>query len=116
MSHKVIFPIFLLGALLLGGCTAVVVGGAAAGGYYVGKDERSVGQITDDGLITSKVNAKYVNDDLVKARDINVDTYYNVVYLYGHVNSQAAWDRAVALARSVKGVKKVVATKLQIIK
>jgi hyperosmotically inducible protein len=116
MTRNILLPLLLVNALLLGGCTAVVVGGAAAGGYYVGKDERTVGQITDDGLITSKVNAKYVNDDLVKARDINVDTYNNVVYLYGHVGSQAAWDRAVALARSVKGVKKVVATKLRIIK
>ncbi|MGD8514641.1 MAG: BON domain-containing protein [Granulosicoccaceae bacterium] len=116
MNRNVFFPVILLSVLLLGGCTAAVVGGAAVGGYYVGKDERSVGQITEDGVITSKVNAKYVNDNLVKARDINVDTYNNVVYLYGHVDSQAAYDRAVALARSVKGVKQVVSSKLRIIK
>ncbi|MGD8999446.1 MAG: BON domain-containing protein [Granulosicoccaceae bacterium] len=116
MNRNMFFPLILLSALLLGGCTAAMVGGAAVGGYYVGKDERSVGQITEDGVITSKVNAKYVNDNLVKARDINVDTYNNVVYLYGHVDSRAAYDRAVALARSVKGVKQVVSTKLKIIK
>lgn len=115
MSRKFVYPLLILVLLQLGGCAAAVVGGAAAGGYYVGKDPRSVGQITDDGVITSKVNALYVNDGLVKARDINVDTYNNVVYLYGVVSSQAAHDRAVELARSVSGVNKVV-SKIRVIK
>ena len=95
-------------ALMLSGCAAVVVGGAAAGGYYVGKDERSVGEIADDAAITAKVNGKFLNDDLIKTFDIDVDTYRGTVYLYGHVRSTRARNRAAALAGSVKGVKKVV--------
>lgn len=93
---------------LLGGCAAAVVGGAAAGGYYVGTDERSVGEIADDASITSTVNTRFIQDDMVKARTINVDTYRGVVTLYGTVSSQAVIDRAVEIARGVKGVRQVV--------
>ncbi len=97
----------LSAGVLLSGCGALVVGGAAAGGYYVGKDERSIGQISEDATITSSINAKYVKDDLVSALDINVDTRNGVVTLYGSVSSSAVAARAVQLARGVKGVKQV---------
>ncbi|MEA3274291.1 MAG: BON domain-containing protein [Pseudomonadota bacterium] len=104
-----IVVIAVLGIVLfLQGCAAAVVGGAAAGGYYVGKDERTIGEITEDASITTKINAKFVGDDLVKTFDIDVDTYRRTVYLYGHVDSAAARGRAVSLARSVKGVRSVV--------
>lgn len=93
---------------LLGGCAAAVVGGAAAGGYYVGKDDRSAGQIAQDATITSSVNTRYLGDDLVQARIINVDTYNGVVTLYGNVPNQTVVDRAVQLAQGVKGVRQVV--------
>lgn len=92
----------------LGGCAAVVVGGAAAGGYYVGQDERTAAQIATDASITSTINTRYVQDGMVKARTINVDTYNGVVTLYGTVPSQAVADRAVNIARGVKNVRQVV--------
>jgi len=101
--------VFLIVVLYcLNGCGALVVGGAAAGGYYVGKDERSVGQIADDATITSAINTKYVRDNQVSALDINVDTYRGVVTLHGSVSSKSAAARAVELARSTRGVRKVV--------
>ena len=93
---------------LLSGCAAAVVGGAAAGGYYAGKDERSAGVIAQDAAITSAVNTRFIGDDLVQARIINVDTYSGVVTLYGTVPNQTVVDRAVELARGVKGVREVV--------
>lgn len=93
---------------LLSGCAAAVVGGAAAGGYYVGQDERSAGQIAQDASITATVNTRFLRDDMVKARTINVDTYNGVVTLYGEVSSQAIVDRAVSIARGVNGVRQVV--------
>lgn len=92
---------------LLSGCAAALVGGAAAGGYYVGTDERDVGQITKDASITASINTKFVRDDYIKTFDINVDTYNGVVQLYGNVDSNKVAKRAVQLATSVKGVKKV---------
>lgn len=101
--------IVLLCGLLpaLSGCGALVVGGAATGGYYVGQDERSAGEISRDATITSTINTRYVRDRDVSAMDINVDTYRGVVTLYGSVASQRAADRAVEIARGVKGVKQV---------
>lgn len=94
--------------LLLSGCAPVLIGGAAVGGYYVGKDDRSVGQIASDAGITATINAKYAKDSEVSAIDINVDTRYGVVVLYGSVSSQHIANRAVEIARSTKGVKNVI--------
>lgn len=105
---KVVLVLVLTMASLLSGCGALVVGGAAAGGYYVGKDERTLGEITDDASITSSINAKYVKDKQVSALDINVDTRRGVVTLYGSVDSQAVASRAIEIARATRGVKQVI--------
>jgi hyperosmotically inducible periplasmic protein len=62
---------------------------------------------TDAG-ITTKVKSKLAADDTVKAYQIDVDTKDKVVTLSGNVDSQAAKDQAVALARSTEGVADVV--------
>jgi len=103
------------GLLLLSGCIAVVAGGAAAGGYYVGKDERSVGEIADDAAITAKVKTLLIREKNIKSLDINVDTYRRVVTLNGKVRSRRERSRAVKLAKSVKSVEKVV-SKLEIVR
>ncbi len=98
----------ILAVLTTTACVPALVGGAAAGGYYVGQDDRNVTVIAQDASITAEVKAKYLKDDLVKALDINVDTYNGVVTLYGHVPNRATADRAVRLARGTKDVKRVV--------
>lgn len=62
---------------------------------------------TDAG-ITTKVKSKLAADDTVKAYQIDVDTREKVVTLSGNVDSQAAKDQAVAIARSTEGVADVV--------
>lgn len=93
--------------VLLGGCAAAVIGGAAAGGYYIGKDERSASQIADDAAITATVKAKLIADSEVKALDINVSTYENVVILQGKVAAASQRSRAEKLARESRGVRSV---------
>lgn len=115
MNKAVAIGVLFLSMGLLSGCGALVVGGAAAGGYYVGKDERTLGEITDDASITSSINASYVKDSQVSALDINVDTRRGVVTLYGSVDSQAVASRAVEIARSTKGVKQVI-SKLTVVR
>lgn len=112
MSLRIMVIALLASTVALSGCAALLVGGAAAGGYYVGKDERSAGEMTDDGVITAAVKSKFIGDDIVKARNINVDTYRRVVSLRGTVDSVAARDRAISLARSVDNVVRVVADEL----
>jgi hyperosmotically inducible protein len=62
---------------------------------------------TDAG-ITTKVKSKLAADDTVKAYQIDVDTKDKVVTLSGNVDSAAAKDQAVALARGTEGVADVV--------
>jgi len=116
VNTRTIGILLTLGSLLLlSGCIAVVAGGAAAGGYYVGKDERSVGEIADDAAITAKVKTLLIREKNIKSLDINVDTYRRVVTLNGKVRSRGERSRAVKLASSVKGVENVV-SKLEIVR
>ncbi|ORU90730.1 MAG: hypothetical protein A6F71_07120 [Cycloclasticus sp. symbiont of Poecilosclerida sp. M] len=92
-----------------------MVGGAGAGGYTIGTDERKIGVIADDVSITASIKTTLIKDDQIDAFDINVDTYRGVVTLHGHVKSSALATRAVRLARTIKGVKKVM-SKLAVIK
>ena len=61
-----------------------------------------------DAGITTKVKTKLAADSTVKAHEINVDTKDRVVTLTGSVDSTAAKDQAVALARGTEGVADVV--------
>mgnify|MGYP003721234557 CR=1 FL=1 len=109
---SVIFSIFF--TLLLTGCTTVLIGGAGAGGYVVGTDERPVGVISEDIAITTSVKAALIKDEQIEAFDINVDTYRSVVTLHGDVKNSSQLNRAIQLARTVKGVKNVI-SKLAVI-
>jgi hyperosmotically inducible protein len=68
----------------------------------------SVACAQTDAGITGKVKSKLAADDTVKAYQIDVDTKDKVVTLSGNVDSSAAKDQAVALARGTEGVADVV--------
>jgi len=96
-------------AFLQAGCTTLVIGGGTSGGgSRVAGDQRTAGEISNDRTITSVINSKYVNDDLVSAFDVNVNTYQGVVTLNGTVSTRAAASRAVVLARDTRNVKRVI--------
>jgi hyperosmotically inducible protein len=95
--------VVLVLAGLLQGCGSLIVGGGSpGGGSYSG------GQSSGDAAITSSINSRFVSDSLVRALDIRVSTYQGVVTLYGSVESAAVAARAVELARSTSGVRRVV--------
>lgn len=81
---------------LLAGCQSYREGGS-----------RTVGEFTDDVGILSSVKAALVRDDEVKGFRINVDVRKGVVSLYGRVPSAYARNKAVEIARGVRGVIKV---------
>lgn len=62
---------------------------------------------SDDGRITSSIQANYFLDDKVKARQINVDTTNGVVTLTGQVGSESERAEALLLARTTEGVRRV---------
>ena len=64
-------------------------------------------QTVADATITAKVKTALGNDELVKARNINVDTMRGVVTLNGSVGSAAEKERAITLAKRVEGVSDV---------
>jgi len=101
-----IVGLLLLSALLTG-CTSAIVGGSARGGYGDSSDGRTRLQVTDDAAISSRVNAKLVNDSSIGNYDIDVSTRLGVVTLSGSVPGHIA-RRAVDLAGSTRGVERVI--------
>lgn len=78
----------------------------AAGCASTSKQE-STGEYVDDVMITSKVKAAILGEETLKSAEINVETFKGVVQLSGFVSSQAAINKAVQLARDVRGVTSV---------
>jgi osmotically-inducible protein OsmY len=66
--------------------------------------KEGTGEYFDDTAITSKVKAAIFNEPSLKSAEINVETFKGVVQLTGFVSSRASIDKAVEIARSVKGV------------
>lgn len=69
--------------------------------------QEGTGEYIDDTVITTKVKAAILNDPILKAAEINVETYKGIVQLSGFVSSHAAADRAVVVTRGIGGVKSV---------
>lgn len=65
------------------------------------------GEYVDDSVITTKVKAAFAADSSVKATQVNVETFKGTVQLSGFVDSRESAQKAVELARGVKGVKSV---------
>jgi osmotically-inducible protein OsmY len=72
-----------------------------------GKTHESTGEYFDDAVIANKVRLSLLGDSKVKFGQISVETFKGVVQLSGFVNSSESANRAVELARRVKGVKQV---------
>jgi osmotically-inducible protein OsmY len=65
------------------------------------------GEYVDDSVITTKVKAAILDEPSLKVAEINVETFKGVVQLSGFVSSRADIEKAVEVARDVKGVKSV---------
>ena len=65
------------------------------------------GEYVDDTVITTKVKAAIFNEPSLKSAEINVETFKGVVQLTGFVSSRADINKAVEVARGVKGVTSV---------
>jgi osmotically-inducible protein OsmY len=96
MTQLTRFSAFLLAVLL-----ASFLGCASS------SKQEGTGEYIDDTVITTKVKAAVFNEPSLKSAEINVETFKGVVQLSGFVNSQADINKAVEVARGVKGVKSV---------
>ena len=80
---------------------AVVIAGLVGCATNTGE---KTGAYVDDSWITSKVKSEMIADKEVSGTKIHVDTTKGVVKLSGTAATPQEADKAVAIARSVKGV------------
>jgi hyperosmotically inducible periplasmic protein len=85
----------------------VALAAVYSAGCSVGSGQRSVGDVVDDSTITTRVKSRFVEDKVVSASRINVETLKGVVQLSGFATSEAERQRAAEIAAAVPGVKQV---------
>ena len=96
MKHlRVIALAALTGITLLGTGCAVVRG------------QETVGSYVDDAAITTAVKAKFVDDKVVSAGSISVETLNGIVQLSGFAKTAAEKSQAEQIARASKNVRSV---------
>jgi osmotically-inducible protein OsmY len=66
--------------------------------------KEGTGEYVDDAVITAKVKASIFNEPTLKASEINVETFKGDVQLSGFVAQPQDAQKAVDIARGVKGV------------
>ena len=81
---------------------------AIGAGHATKSAAEATAEKTNDVTISMAVKGKLMDDETVKARDIDVDTHGGVVYLRGTQPSQEAARRAVQIAQQTDGVVNVV--------
>jgi osmotically-inducible protein OsmY len=65
---------------------------------------KTISDTIDDATITTQVKTAFINDPLVGVARIDVQTLKGVVTLSGRVKTKEEETKAIALARSIKGV------------
>jgi len=91
----------------LSAITAAFIAFATLQGCDLMQGRESAGQYGDDASISTKVRAKLIEDQVLKAFDIHVDTLKGVVQLSGFVDSATQKRQAEQIARNVAGVTSV---------
>lgn len=87
--------------------TAAVLALATFTGCAVTRGQESVGAYVDDSAITTAVKARFVDNKVVDAASISVETLNGVVMLSGFAKSADEKTSAETVTRKVNGVKDV---------
>jgi hyperosmotically inducible protein len=69
--------------------------------------QEGTGEYIEDSVITTKVKAAILGESTLKSTEVNVETFKGIVQLSGFVSSTTAENKAVEIARGIKGVKSV---------
>ena len=89
-------------------CFTLVAGSLSTSIGCAGTATRqSTGEFVDDATVTAKVKAALIQDPVVSALDVGVDTFKGRVQLNGFVDTAEQKARAEQIARSVNGVAEV---------
>lgn len=92
---------------LIAAAMIAVVTAVAGTGCAVTSGQERTGEYVDDATITTRVKARFAEDQTVAATRISVETLKGVVQLSGFATSEAEKQRAAQIAASVPGVKQV---------
>ncbi|OGA99845.1 MAG: transporter [Burkholderiales bacterium RIFCSPHIGHO2_12_FULL_69_20] len=76
-------------------------------GCAVTRDQQSVGAYVDDTAITTAIKAHFIENKIVDAAAISVETLNGTVMLSGFAKSTQERNNAESIARQTKGVKMV---------
>lgn len=79
----------------------------ASKSFAVTEKSESAGEYVDDGVITTKIKSQLLTEPRLKSAEIKVKTYKGVVQLSGFLTSQADIEKAVEIAKGIKGVSSV---------
>lgn len=112
-EHNRLMPALTLASALALALVAGTAMAATSAGEQTKANEASA-QPVSDSWITTKVKADLLVTEETKGLDINVTTVNGVVTLSGKLDSHAQVEKAVSVARSIKGVKSVDATILTV--
>jgi hyperosmotically inducible periplasmic protein len=94
-------PSLLLAASLLAAPLLITSGCAGTA------TRQSTGEFVDDSAITAKVKTELIKDPVVKARQVEVETFKGTVQLSGFVDTDEQKARAAEIARTITGVTEV---------
>ena len=92
-------------AALLLTLLVLVAGGCQS---YREGEGRTYGEHLDDVSIRSAIKTRFIAAEEIRSLSIDTEVYKSVVTLTGTVSSEEARQRALAIAREVKGVRQVV--------
>ena len=70
----------------------------------------TVSGTVDDATITQRIKVLFLNDSAIRPQDIEVKTFKGSVTLSGRVASKQEEEKAIGLARTIRGVKTVTST------
>jgi osmotically-inducible protein OsmY len=84
--------------------TLTAVALLSATGCAVTRSQETVGAYVDDTAITTAIKAHYIDNKLVDAAAISVETLNGTVMLSGFAKSMEERTNAEAIARGTKGV------------
>ena len=91
-------PVKFLSAFILAFALLTTLGCAST------STKEGTGEYIDDTVITTKVKAAILNEPTLKSSEVNVETFKGIVQLSGFINSQTDINKAIEIARGVKGV------------
>jgi hyperosmotically inducible protein len=98
MKNIIKIILFFILPLLSSGCGTI---------YTTAVDQRDVNTILDDTTIKLTIVNKFYDDDSINSLNLSIGCYRGHVYLVGEYDKAVQKTRAIKIAESIEGVKRV---------